>query len=96
MEHNLQYQRLNGLGEMLMAVIQKPRTTAPVSGLQGDGEGEWMSLKDLSALLRQHFKGYREDEGTFRKIGAYLSRPEYKFQSKHTNVGVLYWVKRKV
>ena len=25
MEHNLQYQRLNGLGEMLMAVIQKPR-----------------------------------------------------------------------
>ena len=55
-----------------------------------------MSLKDLSALLKTHFKGYKEDEGTFRKIGNYLSRPEYKFQSKHTNAGTLYWVMRKV
>ena len=96
MEHNLQYQRLNGLGEMLMAVIQKPRNTASADDVQGDGEGEWMSLKDLSALLKTHFKGYKEDEGTFRKIGNYLSRPEYKFQSKHTNAGTLYWVLRKV
>ena len=55
-----------------------------------------MYLKDLSALLKTHFKGYKEDEGTFRKIGNYLSRPEYKFQSKHTNAGALYWVMRKV
>jgi hypothetical protein len=96
MEHNLQYQRLNGLGEMLMAVIQKPRNTASADDVQGDGEGEWMSLKDLSALLKTHFKGYKEDEGTFRKIGNYLSRPEYKFQSKHTNAGTLYWVMRKL
>lgn len=46
--------------------------------------------------LKNHFKGYKEDEGTFRKIGNYLSRPEYKFQSKHTNAGALYWVMRKV
>ena len=96
MEHNLQYQRLNGLGEMLMAVIQKPRNTASTDDVQGEGEGEWISLKDLSALLKTHFKGYKEDEGTFRKIGNYLSRPEYKFQSKHTNAGTLYWVIRKV
>ena len=87
MEHNLQYQRLNGLGEMLMAVIQRPRS---------DEEGEWLSLNDLSSILKSHFKGYKEDEGTFRKIGNYLSRPEYKFQSKHTNAGALYWVLRKV
>ena len=96
MEHNLQYQRLNGLGEMLMAVIQKPRNTPSANDAQGEGEGEWMSLKDLSTLLKTHFKGYKEDEGTFRKIGNYLSRPEYKFQSKHTNAGTLYWVMRKV
>ena len=96
MEHNLQYQRLNGLGEMLMAVIQKPRNTAPAASAQSDGEGEWMSLKDLSALLKKHFKGYKEDEGTFRKIGNYLNRPEYKFQSKHTTSGILYWVKLRV
>lgn len=81
---------------MLMAVIQKPRNTASTDDVQGDGEGEWMSLNDLFSMLKNHFKGYKEDEGTFRKIGNYLSRPEYKFQSKHTNAGVLYWVKRKV
>ena len=96
MEHNLQYQRLNGLGEMLMAVIQKPRNTASAANAQGDEEGEWMSLKELSALLKKHFKGYKEDEGTFRKIGNYLNRPEYKFQSKHTTSGILYWVKLRV
>ena len=84
MEHNLQYQRLNGLGEMLMAVIQKPRVA---------DEGQWVSLKDLSALLKSRFKGYKEDAGTFQKIGNYLSRPEYKFQSKHTTSGALYLVK---
>ena len=52
-----------------------------------------MSLKDLSALLRKHFGGYREDEGTFRKIGRYLNRLEFKFESKHTNSGVKYLVK---
>ena len=87
MEHNLQYQRLNGLGEMLMSIVQKPRT---------DEEGQWMSLKELSALIKQHFKGYKEDTGSFRKIGNYLNRPEYKFQSKHTTNGTLYWVKKRV
>ena len=95
MEHNLQYQQLNGLGEMLMAVVQKPKTVS-ATAFKDNEDGEWMSLKDLSALLKQHFKGYKEDEGTFRKIGNYLNRPEYKFESKHTNSGALYWVTRKV
>ena len=30
---------------------------------------------------------------TFQKIGNYLNRPEYNFQSKHTVSGVLYLVK---
>jgi hypothetical protein len=92
MEHNLQYQRLNGLGEMLMAVVQKPR----VAVTDNSEEGEWMSLKDLSALLKSHFKGYKEDTTSFQKIGNYLNRPEYKFQSKHTTSGNYYWVKLKV
>ena len=87
MEHNLQYQRLNGLGEMLMTLIQKPRN---------DENGEWLSLKDLSTLLKTHFKGYKEETSTFQKIGNYLNRPEYKFQSKRTTSNMLYLVKRKV
>ena len=87
MEHNLQYQRLNGLGEMLMGIIQKPRA---------DEAGRWVDLKELSALLKAHFKGYKEDASSFQKIGSYLNRPEYKFQNKHTNGSNSYWVKLRV
>ena len=87
MEHNLQYQRMNGLGEMLMSLIQKPRQNE---------EGQWISLKELSTLLKKHFKGYKEEPNSFQKIGNYLNRPEYKFQSKHTMNGTLYWIKKRV
>ena len=87
MEHNLQYQRLNGLGEMLLAVVHKPRPNE---------EGQWMTLPELSALLMSHFKGYKEEETTLVRIGNYLNRPEYKFQSKHTKSGTRYWVALRV
>ena len=84
MLHNLQYQRLNGLGEMIMSLIVRPKD---------DKEGEWMLLKDLSALLDEHFKGYKEEENSLVKIGNFLNRPEYKFKSMHTRNGAMYWVK---
>ena len=87
MEHNLNYQRLNGLGEMLMSLIQKPRI---------DEDGEWLGLKDLSALIKSHFKGYKEDATSIQKIAAYLRRPEYKFQSKRASSGMLYLIKKRV
>ena len=87
MSHNLQYQQLNGLEEMLMSVIQKPRN---------EEEGEWLSLKDISALLKSHFRGYQEETGTFRKIGNCLNRPLYKFDSRHTMHGTYYLVKKRV
>jgi hypothetical protein len=102
MEHNLQYQRLNGLGEMLMAVVQKPRiaptpqSDGQLTSGRGANDGQWMSLKDLSALLKSKFKGYKEEENSFQKIGNYLNRPEYKFQSKHSTSGNYYWVKVRV
>ena len=82
-------------GEMLMAVVQKPRIAA-TNGSDPGEEGQWMSLKDISALLKKHFKGYKEDTGSFQKIGSYLNRPEYKFQSRHAMDGNYYWVKLKV
>ena len=84
MLHNLQYQRLNGLGEMIMSLIVRPKD---------DKEGEWMLLKDISALLDEHFKGYKEEENSLVKIGNFLNRPEYKFKSMHTRNGAMYWVK---
>ena len=83
MEHNLVFQQLNGLGEMLLSIIQKPK---------GD-EGEWMTLKQLSALLKQHFRGYKEEATSFQKIGAILSRPEYRFESQRKTDGMQYKVK---
>jgi predicted P-loop ATPase len=85
MEHNLVFQQLSGLGEMLMSIIQKPR----------DGEGQWMTLKELSALLKQHFRGYKEEASSFKKIGAILSRPEYQFESRRMSDGMQYRVKKR-
>ena len=87
MQHNEQYQQMNGLGEMLLSLIDRPLA---------DKEGQWMGLKDLSALLKQHFTNYKEDAGTFQKIGQFLSRPEYQFQMRHTKSGNKYWVKLRV
>ena len=84
MNHNLQYQRLNGLGEMLLSLYRRP---------EGDEEGEWLALKDISARLKQAFRSsYKEEPGTFEKIGNFMNRPEYKFQSRHRNTGTEYWV----
>jgi hypothetical protein len=44
-------------------------------------------------MLKTHFKGYKDDPNTYQKIGQYLSRPQYRFQSKHTTQGTKYWVK---
>jgi hypothetical protein len=86
MEHNLVFQQFSGLGEMLMSIIQKPR----------DSEGEWMTLKELSTLLKQHFRSYKEEPTTFQKIGDILSRPEYKFGCQRKTDGMQYKVKKRV
>lgn len=82
---NLSYQQVSGLGEMLMSLLQRPT--------DDDADAKWMSLKDISALLKQSFKGYKEETGSFHKIGSFLSRPEYRFKSQHKMTGNVYWVK---
>ena len=92
MQHNLRYQKLNGLGEMLMSLFQKPEGTPK----ENPENGQWMSVKDISARLKQTFKGaYKEDEGTFIKIGQFLSRPEYQFVSDRRSKGWHYWVQER-
>ena len=83
-QRNMSYQQVSGLGEMLMSVFQRPNS---------DDEGLWMSLKEISALLKKTFKGYKEETGTFRRIGNFLNRPEYRFKSQHKMIGTVYWVK---
>jgi hypothetical protein len=51
-------------------------------------------VKDLSARLKDAFKGaYKPDDGTLVRIGQFLSRPEYKFESDRKTRGWCYWVK---
>ena len=83
-QRNFSYQQVSGLGEMLLSIFQRPNS---------EEEGQWMSLKEISALLKKSFKGYKEETGTFRKIGTFLSRPEYRFKSTHKMTGTAYWVK---
>ena len=51
-------------------------------------------MKEISAQLKSAFKGaYKPDEGTLVKIGQFLSRSEYKFESERRTHGWYYWVK---
>jgi hypothetical protein len=46
--------------------------------------------------MKQAFKGaFQPDEGTLVKIGQYLSRPEYCFESERKTRGWVYWVKER-
>ena len=90
MNHNLRYQKMNGLGEMLLSLYEKPSGTPE----DNPGGGYWISVKDISARLKDVFKGaYKPDEGSLVKIGQFLSRPEYKFDSERKTRGWCYWVK---
>ena len=89
MHHNLPFQRVNGLGEMLLSLFQKPlypSTAAPA-------QGRWMSLSDISARLKATFRSaYKEESGTLEKLGNFMNRPEYKFESRRKSTGMEYFV----
>ena len=88
MEHNRLYRTLDGLGEMLLSLYRRP---------ESGEEGCWLSLKDMSAKLKLKFKsGFKEEPGILERMGRFLSRPEYKFQSRHSMHGTRYWVKLRV
>ena len=92
MRHNLRYQRLSQVGEQLLSLYEKPEGTPQTNP---DG-GRWVSLKEISARLKKVFKGaYTEDEGCYIRIGNFLSRPEYKFESERRSSGMAYWVKER-
>ena len=84
MEHNRLYRTIDGLGEMLLSLYRRP---------EGDEEGHWISLKEMSAQLKLKYKsGFKEEPGTLERMGRFLSRPEYKFLSRQRSYGVEYLV----
>jgi hypothetical protein len=84
MHHNLRYQRLNGLGEMLLSVFRRP---------QADEKGTWMTLKSISSHMKEHFRSsFKEDAGTLEKLGTYMNRPDYRFKSRRLGSGMEYLV----
>ena len=92
MQHNLRYQQMNGLGEMLLALFERPEGTPR----QQPDAGQWLSVKDISARLKQQFGGaYQEDRSALIKIGQFLSRPDYPFASDRRTSGWHYWVKER-
>jgi hypothetical protein len=87
MQHNMQYQQLNGLGEMLLSLYDRP----------ADGEqGQWLTLPQISARLKEVYRGaYQEDSGTMARIGHVLSRPDYRFECTRRKKGMVYLVKER-
>ena len=90
MQHNLRFQKMSGLGEMILSLFEKPNGMPKTH----PDDGYWISVKDISVRLKDAFKGaYKPDEGTLVKIGQFMSRPEYKFDSDRKSRGWCYWVK---
>ena len=90
MHHNVRYQRASGLGEMILSLFEKPEGNSK----DHPENGRWLSVKEISDRLKLAFKGaYQPDEGTLVKIGQFLSRPEYKFESERKTRGWFYWIK---
>ena len=84
MEHNRHFLRVSGLGEMLLGCYRIP---AP-----GE-QGQWRLLKDIAAHLKQVFgSGFREEPGTLEQLGAFMNRPDYRFERKRRKDGVCYLV----
>ena len=84
MEHNSRFQRISGLAEMLHALYRRPE--------KGE-QGAWLPLRTISERMKWTYRsGYKEDEGTLRKLGNILSRPDYKFESRRRAAGVEYLV----
>ena len=96
MEHNRQYQRLSGLGEMLLSLYRKPDDGLAGQPSGSDGaakEGQWLSLKCIAARMKQAFgSGFKEEPGTLEKLGAFMNRTEYKFDSRRKSSGMEYYV----
>jgi hypothetical protein len=38
---------------------------------------------------------YQEDDGIYVRIGSFLNRPEYRFESNRRPSGMVYWVREK-
>ena len=92
MHHNLRYQQMNGLSEMLLSLFEKPDGTPK----DNPENGQWLSVKEISDRLKQAFKGaYQPDEGSLVKIGQCLNRPEYRFESERKTHGWVHWVKER-
>ena len=90
MHHNVRYQRASGLGEMILSLFEKPEGNSK----DHPENGRWLSVKEISDRLKLAFKGaYQPDDGTLVKIGQFLSRPEYKFESERKTRGWFYWIK---
>ena len=98
MQHNRAFQRISGLAEMVGAVIERPDKPYDDSAYANGTpqNGQWMTLTELSDLLRQRFgSDFRQDKGTLERLGHLLKRPEYRFDCRRRNHGRLYWVKVK-
>ena len=84
MEHNRQYLQLNGLGEMVLACYRSPKENE---------EGQWLSIKDIAARLKQTFgSGFRQEPGIMERIGTFMSHHDSHFDRRRLASGVEYRV----
>ena len=87
MEHNRQFMRLNGLGEMILACYRQPKP--------GE-QGQWVTVKQIADRLRKTYgAGVHVDVGFMMRIGSFMNQPEYPFERHRKATGVEYMVVEK-
>ena len=60
MHHNLRYQQMNGLNEMLLSIFEKPAGNPK----NNPESGQWLSVKEISDRLKLAFKGAYHKDGS--------------------------------
>jgi hypothetical protein len=81
MSENQQFQRVDGLEEMLFALFRRP----------ADNEsGRWWLVSDIFDLLRRRYRSAAMKSVTLTRIGTTLSSKQFGVISKHTNRGTAY------
>jgi predicted P-loop ATPase len=81
MEYNRQFQRIDGIEEMLLSLFRKPAN---------DEKGQWWVVSDIMEHLKAHFRSVDLKSVTLPKIGSVLSSSLIGVKSKHTNRGTAY------
>ena len=80
MKRNEDFRIEDGLTVMINTFFEPPKSK---------DEGEWLSVAEILAILRTHFKNLKDDIGTLQKLG---TRMKAHFEQRRPGGRIIYHV----